>query len=374
MKIKSYKSLEFFFRNSSFFENLPTDIQYEITNKRLKNSFFVMIGLYLIDVDFKDGFYKFNSNRYFLNSIGIDVYPDEVDFFNFTEYFDKLLKNNKILKKDWFKSLDDCVIKLSKSNSVDIFKDYQLEGLNKSQLNYFDDNGYLVVENCLKHDLCDELYNILGNLAEAENLNKISYKYGSGKLQRIYHLINKNKIFQDIILHKIINDLNDHAFDRDTLHDKYYLSSLHANILSPGAEQQIIHVDAAVPSPLPEWIIRTNVNFIIHDYTYENGATLCYPGSHKFLKVPDRTQNYENKLIPLEAKKGSLVFWNGHLWHKSGANNSNKNRYSILGCFAASYLREMVMEENPYISSNTTINERFSSELKNLLGWNHGQK
>jgi ectoine hydroxylase-related dioxygenase (phytanoyl-CoA dioxygenase family) len=374
MQIKSYTDLEFFFRNSSLFENLTTNIQNEIFDKKLQNSFFVMIGLYLLGIDFKDGFYKFNANRYFLNSIGIDIYPDEKEFFDFTKYFDKLLHTNNILKKEWFNNLDDRVNNLSKSNHVDIFKNYQIKGLSKNQLSHFDEKGYLIVENCLTDKLCDELLSILNNLAESENLNDTSYKYGSGKLQRIYHLINKNKIFQNIILHNNIHDLNDHAFDRETLHDKYYLSSLHANILSPGAEEQIIHVDAAVPSPLPEWIIRTNVNFIIHDYTYENGATLCYPGSHKFLRIPDRTQNYKNKLIPLEAKKGSLVFWNGHLWHKSGANNSNKNRYSILGCFAASFLREMVMEENPYISSNITVNEKFSPELKSLLGWNHGQK
>ena len=41
-------------------------------------------------------------------------------------------------------------------------------------------------------------------------------------------------------------------------------------------------------------------------------------------KVKDRESEYE--YLPLEVKKGSLVLFHGNLMHKSGINQSEKNR------------------------------------------------
>ena len=112
----------------------------------------------------------------------------------------------------------------------------------------------------------------------------------------------------------------------------------------------------------------------MQDYTKENGATLCLPGSHKLCKTPDRSIDYSKDLIPLEAKAGALVFWNGHLWHKSGHNQTDVDRFALLGCFAASFLREMVMEENFYCAPGEIASGSFSRPLKDLLGYDHGIK
>ena len=73
-------------------------------------------------------------------------------------------------------------------------------------------------------------------------------------------------------------------------------------------------------------------------------------------------------------KKGSLVFWTGHLWHQSGKNNSDEDRLALLGCFATSIFREMVMEENPYLSLKPDTASPYSKKIKNLIGWSHGLK
>ncbi len=375
MHIKSYRDLKLFFNDKEIFKKITNDLELLKVDQKSEDCLVVLFGLYLLNLNFREGFFKFTSNRYFLDCLKIDKYPEEATFFKFKSLLDDILSKKKKDTIKWFNDISiDIFNATAKDNYPEILNGMGPGQLSTEQKDFFDKNGYLIVDNCIDEVLCDELRLILKNIADAEKLSSTAFVYGSSKMQRIYHLINKNKIFQEIILHNVIKNLNDHAFDRETLHDKYYLSSFHANILNPGAEKQIIHVDANVPSPLPSWIIRTNVNFIIEDYTYKNGATLVYPGSHKFLKKPDRTKNYDDKLIPLEAKKGSLVFWNGHVWHQSGKNDSKNDRYSILGCFAASYLREMAMEENPYISSNTFTSQNFNSKLKNLLGWDHGQK
>ena len=129
-----------------------------------------------------------------------------------------------------------------------------------------------------------------------------------------------------------------------------------------------------MPEPIPKWIIRANVNFLIHDYTKNNGATIIFPKSHKLAKVPPRYSDSNFKLLNLEAPKGSLIFWNGHLWHKSGSNISSHPRIGILGCFAASFLREMSLEENHFEVIPQKIQHSMSNELKRLIGSYHGIK
>lgn len=85
------------------------------------------------------------------------------------------------------------------------------------------------------------------------------------------------------------------------------------------------------------------------------------------------SKEYKNKKT-INAKKGSIVFWTGHLWHMSGENRSPHPRFALLGCFATSIMREMVMEENPYISLNQKLKNPYSANLKNLIGWKHGLK
>lgn len=166
----------------------------------------------------------------------------------------------------------------------------------------------------------------------------------------------------------------DYLFERDTLHDRYYLTSYHANILNPGAEAQILHVDAAVPEPLPHWIVRANSNILLQDYTSENGATEIVPGSHLFNRKPTSEDIKKFPLCSIEAKKGSLVVWHGHLWHRSGENRSKFPRAALLATFCASHFREMCLEENPYLNYSPLTIESLSSEIKNIMGWNHGAK
>ena len=169
-----------------------------------------------------------------------------------------------------------------------------------------------------------------------------------------------------------MNDL----FDRDTLHDKYTLSSWHGNIIPPGGEEQKFHLDSSVPLPLPPWIIRANINFILEDYNNSNGATMCVPGSHKFLQKPTQSDEikYENKLKKMIAPKGSMVIWSGHLWHKSGENKTKNERVALLACFAASHLIEMALEENHSLVIDSSNLKYFSEDLKKLLLFSHGIK
>jgi ectoine hydroxylase-related dioxygenase (phytanoyl-CoA dioxygenase family) len=237
----------------------------------------------------------------------------------------------------------------------------------------FLENGYLIIKDFLTPQQVSELKQITHSLAHQELEKESAYLYGNGnKLQRVYNLLNKHQKYRELLVTPTVTGILERVFARDTLHQKYYLSSFQSNILNPGAEAQKLHVDSSVPDPLPPWLIRININFLLDDFTSTNGSTLVAPGSHKFLRKPNIDEQI--KLINVIAPAGSIVMWTGHLWHKTSANTSNHSRTALLACFAASYLREVAVEENYLeVMSKETI-KTCPRELQNLLGVGHGIK
>jgi ectoine hydroxylase-related dioxygenase (phytanoyl-CoA dioxygenase family) len=374
MNIEDYALLKNFHKEN-ILNKLDKRLLSKLKKNNLEESCKVIISLSLMNIDWVKGYKIFTSNRYFVDCLKVKLFPkiSEIKFclnvlkYHFLTYNEISLKNRiKKIYKDYLKKIKNKFI-------PKIFNKSEFVKIDKKKINSFEKNGYLIIENVLSNKISDYLNLKCRKIAIKENNKKKSFIYGSGKLQRIYHLINKDKIFQDLIIHPTIIQFCEYAFKRDTFHQKYFLSSWHCNILKPGAESQKMHVDAAVPEPLPPWIIRLNVNFITQDYTKKNGATLCVPGSHKFLKFPNDRNLKNHNLVALEAPKNSIIFWHGHLWHQSGTNNSNNDRVALLGCFASSFLRELSMEENPYLSLYKFKNN-FSDKLKEIIGWSHGVK
>jgi len=238
-------------------------------------------------------------------------------------------------------------------------------------------DGYCVIPDLFDADYCAEVRKNILAIAQREESAGKSYRYGiENRFQRIYNIITKGQEFSDFLSHPIVKIIMDDMFERPTLHDKYYVTSWHANIIPPNGESQKLHVDAAVPEPLPPWIVRANINFILEDYWEHNGATLCVPGSHLWHRKPgpDDQQLIARSVKPIEAKAGSIAVWHGHLWHQSGHNRSSNPRVALLAGFASSFLMEMVLEENHFRVMSEEFAATLSPDLYRLFGWHHGIK
>ncbi len=82
--------------------------------------------------------------------------------------------------------------------------------------------------------------------------------------------------------------------------------------------------------------------FALEDATIENGCLWAIPGGHSLglksrwvrsaggmnFEVFDYQPWPEERLVPLEVRKGSLIILNGLLPHKSLANRSSKSRHA----------------------------------------------
>tara|TARA_A100000164_G_C21931323_1_gene785763 strand:+ start:1127 stop:2329 length:1203 start_codon:yes stop_codon:yes gene_type:complete len=333
---------------------------------------------------------KFSSNRYFQDAIKIELNYEESTLKKLV-INKNLCEINNFFCKKFFpnkKILDSSSLKTYRFISQKIIEEHirtkdtfisagnpEKEIFSIEEKNFFNQNGYLIIKNYLNLDVVESLREKVLSLAKDELDHDCAYLYGKkNSLQRIYNLLNKDLIFHSILNDKKILRMLDKIFDRKTMHQKFMLSSYHANIIPPMGEEQTLHIDSAVPEPIPRWIIRANINFLLNDFTEKNGATVCVPGSHKFFKVPKNINQKDFKFKKLIAPKGSLIIWSGTLWHKSGNNASKKSRIALLSCFASSVLKEMVNEEDyGYLLDKKTISKS-SKDIKSLIGFRYGLK
>ena len=236
----------------------------------------------------------------------------------------------------------------------------------------------MIIPSVLSSDEIEYLSELTLLIAKKEDDAGESYRYGGGekRLQRIYNLISKHPNYINILEKPIVGEILDYYFARDNLHHKYVLSSFQSNIIHPGGGAQQLHVDgwSFAGVPLPQWATRLNVNFILTDWTEDNGATMLLPGSHKLFRSPSPGELSDSKLLKVVAPKGSLVLWTGHTWHKSGTNNSDTARFGLFACFAASQLKEVSTEEEHLTVVDEKVRKRLSPEMRFMIGLDRGVK
>jgi hypothetical protein len=114
----------------------------------------------------------------------------------------------------------------------------------------------------------------------------------------------------------------------------FKLSTMLARTLEPGAPAQPLHVD--VKRDADGWPL---VGFIImvDPFDAENGATRFVPGSHLLPREPNELMKGATTICEEEVlacgPPGSMIIFNGSVWHGHGANRSNRRRRSVQGAF-----------------------------------------
>jgi hypothetical protein len=120
-----------------------------------------------------------------------------------------------------------------------------------------------------------------------------------------------------------------------TLGRPFRLSSLHGRTLRARSAARGLHVDFARAAD--GW---TLVGFIlmVDEFRADNGATRFLPGSHRWSSAgPDGVAREPRDDHPGQAPAcgpaGSLIVFNGSVWHGHGTNVSAEPRRSIQGAF-----------------------------------------
>ena len=369
----------------------------------ISETFIILVGCNSVGLKYNDLLgYKCRTNHYLIEALGVPHLPtlDEINLFKRQLARNELTNLNKLSRnlqnmgknRENNNSIFDFI---NDGNMLDVVLDHITNILINELRNndiifkenkYFSDeqkedleqNGFLIIPYVLDEHQVKILAELTLFIAKNEQEVGVAYNYGGkdNKLQRVYNLISKHPIYIELLEITLVKEILEFYFKRDTLHHKYVLSSFQSNILHPGSQAQQLHIDGwgAVVNPLPSWPTRLNINFLLTDWTDNNGSTLVLPGSHKFQRSPKPEEVKESDLTKLIAPKGSIVIWSGHTWHKSGTNYSNKLRFGLFSCFAASHLKEVSTEEEHLLVVDQKVMDNLSSEMRFMIGLDRGIK
>jgi len=111
----------------------------------------------------------------------------------------------------------------------------------------------------------------------------------------------------------------------------FCLGGMHGRNPLPGFGQQGLHSDC-LRGREQECILITAL-WMLDDFTPENGATRVVPGSHRITSPLPRdlaqplARHRDEQIIVGSA--GSVLMFNGYLWHSGRRNNSNSPRRAV---------------------------------------------
>jgi ectoine hydroxylase-related dioxygenase (phytanoyl-CoA dioxygenase family) len=218
--------------------------------------------------------------------------------------------------------------------------------------------GYVVFENLLSKAKVTEIRETVTALfAHGRGRNN----FEGFRTQRLYSVIDKTLICNELIEHPLILALLDRLFLPN-----YLLSQLQAINILPGEEQQPIHCDDGfyrVPRPRPP--LGAATIWAIDDFSAENGATVVIPGSHLWDDhAPDERET--RRQLPVIMPAGSVVFFLGTLWHGGGANRSDRGRLCITAQYCEPWCRQ---QENFSLSIPRDQVRKCSEHIQRMLGY-----
>ena len=248
--------------------------------------------------------------------------------------------------------------------------------IGKSELDVYEGNGFLVLEDFVNVDDCDNLRNQAEELVQEFEPAGLISLFSTKEQSRVvddYFLTSGDKIrffFEENAFNsdgtlkqakaRSINKIGHALHDLDPVFDKFSRSDKikqlaeDLRIKQPLLLQSMYifkqpniggevtcHQDSTFLYTEPTDI--AGLWFALEDATVENGCLWAMPGGDKlglksrWVRSPagtmevrsfDSTPWPEEKLVPLEVKKGSLIILNGLLPHRSLENKSSKSRHA----------------------------------------------
>ena len=217
----------------------------------------------------------------------------------------------------------------------------------------YEREGYLIIENVLDQENVDAVRSALKPYIDADITGRNDFE--GLKSNRVYALLDKDPIFADLVTHPLAL-----AFAERELGASCLLSACLAINLHPSESVQPWHYDDShLEIPRPRAAFGVSTFWAIDETTETNGATEIIPGSHIWddtnINGGDRLASFSDKNIKdvgddpaarLDAVKatmpaGSFMVAKGTLWHRGGANKSDKSRLIITPQYCPGWARQL---------------------------------
>jgi ectoine hydroxylase-related dioxygenase (phytanoyl-CoA dioxygenase family) len=225
-------------------------------------------------------------------------------------------------------------------------------------------DGALVLSDVISQDVVKQMVDEVMPYIDKTAMGKDDF---TGRhTQRTGALVARTPTVHDLILNSTVLDAAKAFLAPFT--EKIILHLTQTIRIHPGNPAQPLHRDRLAWGTHIPLSIEPQFNTIwaLTDFTNENGATRCVPGSQKW----DWERRAEPEgVVQAAMKAGSVFLYSGTVLHGGGENRSDHPRLGLNLTYTLGWLRQ---EENQYLSCPPQIAKDLPEELQELLGYTQG--
>ena len=248
---------------------------------------------------------------------------------------------------------------MSTAAAVEAAEDLVVDGLNITErVAQIEEQGYTIVPDFLKPDEVAGIRRAFDTEVPITEMRAIGTN--TGKTWRAHNLLAKTRAVDFLFLDARIRALIEGVLGKRV---QVNVTTLF-NVL-PGETRQFLHQDDGlwpIPRPHPHFVC--NALIALDDQDIENGATHIVPYSHRW---HDRPLDQSVETLQVEMRSGTMLMWEGGLWHGGGANKSkDRERLGFFMSHNVAYLRP---QEIHLVSVPREVARQLPRELLRLLGY-----
>lgn len=220
-----------------------------------------------------------------------------------------------------------------------------------------------LVENC--RQLASEGWTIVEDAADPEFISRLRQTIMAANPGEAdgseFMLLAKDPVYAEATLNPKVMALAEFSVGRGFL-----LGSLISSIRAKGSPVLSLHADEAwFPAPLPLHNMMLTACWVTDEFTHAGGATRVLPGSMQRLRHPTPEEAGDDSAgIPLECPAGSVVLWDGRVWH----GNCPRTADGLRVVLHASYYRLLMRPGEDYSDVADDLIEKYGAPMSQLLG------
>ena len=221
------------------------------------------------------------------------------------------------------KSFDDILFELGVRDDL----------LSCAQRRAIDEQGYLVLSGVVEAATLCALRDEFERAAVEQASDAISAGQDARGTRQVMGLLGRWHVFQSVYAHPLPLAVAWHVLKRP-----FRCTDLHGRDPLPNYGQQGLHADWGPRVPPFSFHVVTAL-WLLDDFTHNNGGTRIVPGTHRWTRPVDKSlakpSSRHPRQIQVQAPAGSVLVFNGHLWHSGMRNNSGSPRRTLQCSYVA---------------------------------------
>jgi len=215
--------------------------------------------------------------------------------------------------------------------------------------------GYTIVPDVLDDGGTAQVRGVLDELHARQAFG--DNDFSGMRTKRVFNLFAKTRALDPLLVHPGVLRIA-----RSRLGPEAQLSIASTMEIHGGETPQALHQDDAYFPESPHPTLVINTIWALTEFTDANGGTRVVPGSHLLPGPVDRAATS----IAVEMPKGSVLLWDGALWHGGGPNSTDSARFGLSLNYCRGWIRQ---QENQYLGLDPAVVSALPEEVQKVLGY-----